>query len=83
MPWPRFARTLHFRITAIYVVLVVLVGGAYYAWIRATVYSPYDDEQEKWSLIDRLVTMAIERGKVAALHSYHDTYLVAEAARSD
>ena len=47
MAWPRFARTLHFRITAIFVVLVVLVGGAYYAWIRATVYSPFDDEEEQ------------------------------------
>jgi signal transduction histidine kinase len=47
MLWPRFARTLHFRITAIFVILVVVVGGAYYAWMRATVYSPYDDEKEQ------------------------------------
>ena len=39
--------SLHFRITAAFVLLVVLGGAAYYLWIEQSLYEVYDDEAER------------------------------------
>ena len=52
----------------------VVVLGRHAGRVRATG-KTYD---MKWAQV-----YTLREGKVAALHSYHDTYLVAEAARSD
>jgi ketosteroid isomerase-like protein len=52
----------------------VVVLGQHTGRVRATGRS-YD---LNWAQV-----YTVREGKVAALHSYHDTYLVAEAARSD
>ena len=52
----------------------VVVLGQHQARVRATG-KTYD---MNWATV-----YTLREGKVAALHSYHDTYLVAEAARSD
>ena len=47
MSGPGFVRTLHFRITASVVVLVVATGGLYYAWVNATGRNPYKSSEER------------------------------------
>ncbi|MFO7608195.1 MAG: ATP-binding protein [Candidatus Krumholzibacteriia bacterium] len=69
MRLPRAARSLHFRITAVFVLLLAAGGGISYLWLESTVYAPYDDAQERrWyeelsaaeldSLAARLVPLA-------------------------
>jgi signal transduction histidine kinase len=40
--------SLHFRITAAFVVLLVVAGGAYYLWGQSHLYSAYDDAEEEY-----------------------------------
>ncbi len=41
--------SLHFRITAAFVVLLAVAGGGYYLWMESSLYSAYDDaEEEHW-----------------------------------
>lgn len=47
MVWPRFTRTLHFRMSALFLVLLSLAIGGYYLWIKATVFSAYENDAEK------------------------------------
>jgi ketosteroid isomerase-like protein len=52
----------------------VVVLGRHHGRIRATG-KGYD---LNWAQV-----FTVREGKIAAMHSYHDTHLVAEAARSD
>ncbi|MBK6733202.1 MAG: HAMP domain-containing histidine kinase [bacterium] len=46
---PRFAKTLLFRLSAIFLAFLGLCLGGYFLWIQATVFSPYaDDAEKKW-----------------------------------
>lgn len=47
MKLPRFTRTLHFRMSALFLVLLSLAMGGYYLWINATVFSAYKNAEEK------------------------------------
>ena len=49
MKTPRFTRTLHFRMSALFLLLLGISCGGYYLWINATVFSAYDNrEEEAW-----------------------------------
>ncbi|MBK7770296.1 MAG: hypothetical protein IPI48_07160 [bacterium] len=49
MRTPRFAKTLLFRLSAIFLAFLGLCVGGYFLWIQATVFSPYaDDAEKKW-----------------------------------
>ena len=44
MRTPRFAKTLLFRLSAIFLAFLGLCVGGYFLWIQATVFSPYADD---------------------------------------
>ncbi len=44
---PRFTKTLLFRLSAVFLVVVALCLGGYVLWIQATVFSPYSNNDEK------------------------------------
>lgn len=44
---PRFAKTLLFKLTALFMAFVGLCLGGYFLWIQATVFSPYANDDEK------------------------------------
>ncbi|MBU2501253.1 HAMP domain-containing histidine kinase [bacterium] len=47
MKTPRFTRTLHFRMSALFLLLLGLSVGGYYWWINATVFRTYQDKEEE------------------------------------
>ncbi|MBE0567644.1 MAG: HAMP domain-containing protein, partial [Krumholzibacteria bacterium] len=78
MRQPAPARSLHFRITAAFVLLLAVGGGGYYLWLERTLYAPYDDAEEKhWyeelaaaeldSLAAVLAPLAAEPGRAGPL----------------
>jgi signal transduction histidine kinase len=50
MTWSRFISSLHVRVTALFLGLLVLVGGVYYVWMDRTVFAPpeQDAAEEYW-----------------------------------
>lgn len=49
MNTPRFTHSLHFRMSALFLVMLGLSVGGYYLWINATVFKAYNsDEEETW-----------------------------------
>lgn len=49
MRMPRFTHSLHFRMSALFLVLLGLSVGGYYLWIESAVFNPYDSpEEEAW-----------------------------------
>ncbi|HOX25327.1 MAG TPA: HAMP domain-containing sensor histidine kinase [Candidatus Krumholzibacteria bacterium] len=50
MSWPRGTNSLHFRVSALFLILLVLVGAVYYVWMERTVFSPprQDAIEEHW-----------------------------------
>lgn len=46
---PRFAKTLLFKLSALFLAIVGLCLGGYFLWIQATVFSPYaNDDEKEW-----------------------------------
>lgn len=46
---PRFAKTLLFKLSALFLAIVGLCLGGYFLWIQATVFSPYaTDDEKQW-----------------------------------
>lgn len=49
MPTPRFAKTMLFKLTALFLAIVGLSLGGYFLWIEATVFGPYASaDEEDW-----------------------------------
>lgn len=49
MPTPRFAKTLLFKLTALFLAIVGFSLGGYFLWIEATVFKPYASaDEEDW-----------------------------------
>lgn len=49
MALPRFTRTLHFRISALFLLMLAAVAGGFYFWLSATVFSAdMAAEEEEW-----------------------------------
>lgn len=49
MPTPRFAKTMLFKLTALFLAIVGLSLGGYFLWIDRTVFTPYaSDDEEEW-----------------------------------
>jgi signal transduction histidine kinase len=49
MATPRFAKTLLFKLTALFLAIVGLSLGGYFLWIEATVFGPYASaDEEEW-----------------------------------
>ena len=46
MAMPRFTRTLHFRISALFLLMLAVVAGGFYLWLNATIFSPNLAEDE-------------------------------------
>jgi len=47
MRTPRFAKSLLFKLSALFLAFLGLCLGGYFLWIEATVFSPYSDSAEK------------------------------------
>ncbi len=47
MKMPSFTHSLHFRMSALFLVLLGLSIGGYYLWIDATVFNAYDSQEEQ------------------------------------
>jgi len=78
MHQPNLVKTLHFRITVAFVLLLAVSGGAYYLWMDSSLYSAYDDStEEHWyedlaademdSLAARLAPLTADSTAVAGL----------------
>lgn len=78
MATPRFAKTMLFKLTALFLAFVGLSLGGYFLWIDATVFTPYASDDEKdWfehRADDELAALA---GELATLPE--DGHSVAEA----
>jgi signal transduction histidine kinase len=78
MATPRFAKTLLFKLTALFLAFVGLSLGGYFLWIDATVFTPYaSDDEKNWfehRADDELTELA---GELATLPD--DGHAVAEA----
>lgn len=78
MATPRFAKTMLFKLTALFLAFVGLSLGGYFLWIEATVFTPYSSDDEKdWfenRADDELAGLA---GELATLPE--DGHSVAEA----
>jgi len=50
MHWPRCTSPLHFRVPALFLGLLVVVGATYYVWMERTVFAPprQDPAEEYW-----------------------------------
>lgn len=49
MALPRFTRTLHFRISALFLLMLAAVAGGFYLWLNATVFSAdMAAEEQEW-----------------------------------
>ena len=51
MTWSRLISSLHVRITALFLGLLLLVGSVYYLWMQRTVFAPpeQDAAEAVWS----------------------------------
>lgn len=49
MTMPQFTRTLHFRVSASFLLLLAVVGGGFWLWLNATIFSAdVAAEEENW-----------------------------------
>lgn len=81
MTAPRLSAKLHFRVPALFLVLLVVVGAVYYWWMDRTVFAPpeTDAEEERWYAeladveVDSLARLAGE-GEAADLQELASAY---------
>lgn len=68
MRTPRFAKSLHFKLSALFLAFLGLCLGGYFLWIDAVVFSPYTDSTEKkWfetRAVDELDSLAVRLATV-------------------
>lgn len=78
MATPRFAKTMLFKLTALFLAFVGLSLGGYFLWIDATVFTPYASDDEKdWFEHRADSELAELAGELATLPE--DGHSVAEA----
>jgi len=71
MNWPRVTTTLHFRVPALFLVLLIAVGSFYYMWMERTVFAPpaQDAVEANWyayladAEVDSLALLAEAEGE--------------------
>lgn len=49
MAMPQFTRTLHFRISALFLCMLAVVAGGFYFWLNATIFTPdLAEDESNW-----------------------------------
>ncbi len=74
---PHFTRSLHFRMSALFLVLLGLSVAAFYFWISSTVFNAYDTKEEKLWFEEK------EEPELAALSTQLANLMGDESARDD